>query len=472
MFDKFVIIFFYIYLSSKFFSETIKVIPKMIDLVDLPVVFIFFLLLLFRKNQPALRPFYQSNFVFICFVIFTFATLLALLFNYDTLFMPSAVLYFIGFLGGPVLFYALDRFSKNKLKLIKAFERMIYILLFVNMIIVVFVNIPAFILTGNPDVISGTYGNNQYVFSFFVVLVGTYFLGLSQKNNKKVFFLIATQAVVFLVYYLLQYRAGLPFFVFAYTVIIYYLYKAKSVLIFIIICFALALTLFIGKNIEKRSTSTLDYDTWIMVLEDPYKFLNYTKFTVYPQTLKLFIDEPVSIFVGVGPGNYLSRAHYTFAWDFVASYNRQKGVGPIIEEYFGRINARFSPYYLKYISSVETGFVIGTAQFSNPHSSFLSPIAESGLFGGIAILTMYAICFVNSIKFLTMAKDKFKDILPLSVALVGCSCYLAGLIFLDNYLEMLRVTMLYWFLYWAVSVRIEKALELEAESKTIIDDGF
>jgi hypothetical protein len=447
LFNRFIIYFFYFYLTSRFFSETLDLFPKLFDLLDLPVIAILGIALIFpvkRRSEYGTDSYILKSTFFILFICF-----LSILLNLSNIFYPSALLFVIANIGGPVLFLSLDYFSKDKDSLSKRIEKMIVVLLVLNIIIVVFVNIPEFLLTGNPDLISGTYGRNAYQFSILLIISGTYFLAKSFIEKRSLFYIFSTQFVVFSIFYLMQYRAALPFFVISYLTVIFLLYKSKVLKFAIPISLILIVTIFISEILVEKAYSDLDYGIWLEILSEPTKYLQYGKAISFIQTFQMLFDNPEYIPFGCGPGNFLSRAFYTFGWDLVASFQKNKGVGMIISQLFGMNAPRFTDLYLKYISvQTGTGTFHGTNQLSSPHVSILANLAEIGVFGATVISLLYGYIIRKSIEFFRYFEKHDSKLIPMSIALVASSVYMFLLGFIDIYYEVLRMTLPIWLIFW------------------------
>lgn len=458
MFNRSLIIFFYVYLISRFFTETLGILPKAFDLIDLPVVTLFGILLIMPTSNSEYTI--TEKFVPRATIAFILIVLMSVLINIDNIFYPSAILFVIGNLGGPILYLSIEKFSKDKFSLAQKIEKLFLVLLVINIVIVIFINLPTFIITRNPDVISGTYGKNAYQFSILLIITGTYFLGRFYVLKKSIFYILITQFFIFAIFYLMQYRAALPFFVLSYIIVISLLYKIKLAKIFIPFIVILVISILIANIVVERADTDLGYNIWTIVLSDPTKFLKYGKAISYGQTFKMLFENPEYIPFGCGPGNFLSRAFYTFGWDFVASFQKDKGVGAIIAQVFNMKSPRFPFLYLKYLSlQVNTGNFMGTGQFSNPHSSLLASISETGVMGLFVVSSYYILIIVKSIKYLRLSEKFNTNMIPLNISLVASSIYLFLLGFLDCYYEVLRMTLPVWLLFWVNSFYYHKTKE-------------
>jgi hypothetical protein len=181
---------------------------------------------------------------------------------------------------------------------------------------------------------------------------------------------------------------------------------------------------------------------------------NVGKFIAYSNTIEMFSEEPGAILIGSGPGTYVSRANYIFSVE--AASDRNKGVGPIIRMLFGD-EVYLTEVQRKYILPLyEMEIRFGSMQANNPSSSLLAVLAEVGLLGFVVLVMLYSALITRSISFLrTALASQDRLLVPLSTALVAGSIYLCAIAPLDSYLEIARVTLPVWLLFWTVSVLIK-----------------
>ncbi|MDZ7267773.1 MAG: hypothetical protein ONB48_15870 [candidate division KSB1 bacterium] len=454
MSQRLIIGFFAFFLVSRFFSEVAGILPKWVDILDLPFVAILGVAASLRYVHPEVdltthRFLARSMFAFVLVAIGSAFV------NADDLLVPAALLFVFAFLQGPLLFVALNKIVEDAGSLAQQLRRLFLTLLVVNIIIVVFIDLPRFLATQNPDVISGTYGLNAYQFSVLLVICGGLLLGDDEFQQRQRWRLIGGQTAVLVVFYLLQYRAALPFFILAWFAMIIALYGRRTPKALI----AGSFVLFLASNTVSyvmdrvRGEVNLKYSDWKLIMSDPLAYTQYGKFQAYRQTLQLFQERPLAALAGVGPGNFVSRAYYTFSYEMAGSGS--KGVGELVEDLFGLTHARFTKVSDHYLGQYRGQAVFGSYQLSNPHSSFLAPIAEIGLPGGAIIIGMYVFLVIKSFKLLRQAREIAREYLPLATALVAGSVYLFGLAFLDNYWEMSRATLPVWLLFWATSTSVQ-----------------
>lgn len=451
MFDKFIIFFFWFFLTSRFFSEKLKILPKSLDVINYPLCLLLLIFLGFSIKNRKVKISDETKFILWSFFIVTLTFILSILFNSRRILPEGTLLFYIGFMEGPILYLALDKLTKNTEKLLNNINRIFLYLLVINLILIFFVDIPVFLISNNPDVISGTYGNGTYQFSLLLVICGGYLLGYNYIKKSKLWVTILSQILILFVFYLSQFRSGLPFFLVAYFFMLLKLYGRKLILRIIpigIIFIFLFSSIYILTR-EERAMQGLRFEDWIEIITDPSKFMQFGKFQIYGNALNMWKDYPETFVIGTGPGNFLSRANYTFTYELKRT---DKGVGAVISQVFNINYPYFTDVHLKYVyHSIKPEAVLGTWQFSNPYTSYLSGITEIGIIGGSIIILLYIYLIRKSFRYFnTISIKADSKFLPLSVALIGSSIYLFGLAFLDNYWETSRVTLPVWLLFWAV----------------------
>lgn len=450
MFDKLILFFFWFFLTSRFFSEKLKILPKYFDVINYPVCIIILLLIIItirRKNQIISK---ETKFILWSFFIISTTIIVSVIFNSSRILPEGSVLFFLGFMEGPILYLGLDKLTKNPQILLKNIDKIFLILLFINMILVFFVDIPIFIINGNPDVISGTYGNGTYQFSLLLLICGGYLLGYNYIRKSKLWIVILSQILILFVFYISQFRSGLPFFLLSYFLMLMKLY-GRRIMLKIVPSLLLILILFTSIYFftkKEEAMQGLRFEDWVEIISEPEKFLTFGKFQIYGNVLNMWNDNPETFIIGTGPGNFLSRANYTFSYELKRI---DKGVGGVISQLFNINYPYYTDVHIKYVfNAIKPEAVLGTWQFSNPYTSYLAGITEIGIIGGLMIIIIYIYITRKSFKFFDILSAKREKYLPLSIALIGSSTYLFGIAFLDNYWETARVTLPVWLLFWAV----------------------
>lgn len=107
----------------------------------------------------------------------------------------------------------------------------------------------------------------------------------------------------------------------------------------------LALMIYGGFYFVSSQDYKLRYEDLLDVASKPSDAVNYGKVIAFKNTAIMFTEHPQMIVFGSGPGNFISRANYTFTIEL--NQNITKGVGFIIRKFLGTKN--FPVMYLKLI---------------------------------------------------------------------------------------------------------------------------
>jgi hypothetical protein len=169
--------------------------------------------------------------------------------------------------------------------------------------------------------------------------------------------------------------------------------------------------------------------------------------------LSLYSDAPRYMLTGTGPGTFSSRGWQTFA--FSKSRSRSNVQGPYVTALSGG-QAYHTDVSDKYVlPRLENANAIqGSKAVSSPYSSYLSLMAETGLFGFCLISGIYLAATARAISMArrTVRSARRED--PLPGLLIGSAVAFATLLqmaLLDNWLEVTRVTFVSWTLLAVVT---------------------
>ena len=447
--NKIILGFFAVLLTARFFSETLKVAPKALDLIDLAVIpLLCIAAAFFGQARKGVDRALHGRMLRLTAAIFGLSVLSAIV-NLDRTHYAPVALFTFGLLEGPALFLALNALLKNKEKFAREASRFLYLLFIAEGAVVVFVNLPMFFSTGNPDYVSGTFGLNAYQFSAFLVLIGGYFLGRMRAGTMNPIMSLSIQAGVVLTFLFLQYRTATPAFFAAYLVLIGVMYGRKVVRM-IFSAGAMAAVGFLAFSYVASSAIDLKFDDLLEIAAQPAMLGEFGKVIAYGNVVSMYGDQPVTFVVGAGPGTMVSRSAYTFIIEPLM--DADKGVGKMITSVFGTHDFQTDVFkeYIQPLFSMEA--VFGSDQANNPASSILAAMAEIGIPGLILVGLLYWTLVRRSLGFLRYAAARLDaEMLPLAAALVAGAIYLVLLCPLDNYFEIARVTLPVWLLFWTVS---------------------
>ncbi|WP_299982506.1 hypothetical protein [uncultured Pseudoteredinibacter sp.] len=431
--------------SSRLFTETFGLLPKIVDVINYP----FFVLTL---SATVFCLFFRGACLkkFELILVVGFALLIiSFLGNVATVYFPAFVLYVAGFYEGPLIFFVLTRLVGKDYGSSLLIQKTFLYLILINIAVVIFVSYPLYISSGgNPDLLSGTFGANAYYFSIFLVASLGAGVGLFYERRIGVGILFAFVSFVVGTFFLLQYRAALPFFLVVVFVFIYFMYSRNALRIFSVLGLLAVAAVSVVYMLDSLfdNSDRLKYGDFLDILDDPYFILQFGKFQSYAATMDMWGDEIANFFLGVGPGNYTSRSYYTFSYEFLIKDG--SGVSGIIREYLGQTQPRFSPYDLEYISNFRSEIVFGSYQLSNPNSSYLTLLGELGFFGGFVGILLYFWLLLFSLGNLKESLRRHSSVGICAFAFCGTFfVFLLG--FLDNYWEMARATLFIWVANWA-----------------------
>ncbi len=450
--NKFILGFIFTVLTARFFTETISVLPKGIDLIDLAIIPLILLLALGAK-QPQGIDLNVHRRILQLSVGYFFLCILSAAVNFERVHFGPFLLFLFGIMEGPILYLAMNKLIADKRKFGHQVAKFINMMLIIQILVVVFINYPLLITSGNPDVMSGTFGNNSYQFTALLIVIGGFLIGRQFANPRSMWYAIGVQFFVILTFLLLQYRTAVPAFFLSYGVLITVLYGGRFMKM-MVIAIPIAFVVFIGFRQISRSSLDLKYDDLITLSQDLSVVMEYGKFQSYVNTMVMFGENPVAILFGTGPGTYVSRANYTFTTELQV---QSKGVGPIIKKIFGDrdYSADVHNRYILPLYSMDALF--GSVQINNPNSSLLAVLAETGLVGLFLMGAIYATVVIGSRRYLGYAIARRDPVLlPLASALFIGVVYLCLISPLDNYLEIARVTLPIWLLFWTVSTFVRQ----------------
>jgi hypothetical protein len=162
----------------------------------------------------------------------------------------------------------------------------------------------------------------------------------------------------------------------------------------------------------------------------------------------MFSDEPQALAYGTGPGTFSSRAWQTFA---LAGSSSGSNVQGSYVKFLGGNGASSTDVSDKYVLTQyrNAQAVQGSRAISSPFFSYVSLMAEVGLPGFFLLTAVYVFGALRAIQ---MARSSMRnatsgDPLPaLLIAAAAAFTLLLQMAFLDNWLEVTRVTFIAWTL--------------------------
>ncbi|MGH2755470.1 MAG: hypothetical protein ACRDLB_13705 [Actinomycetota bacterium] len=439
----------------RLFTEVVPVLPRAANFIDLPLLLA---LLVYAaaiaKKQSTVKPWFMST-------VLAFAVVwgISALSNLERLQMAPALLFLYGFLG-PLVFYlvTLRTWQPGGARTASRTLVMLGVLQFV---VVLVAQVPEFLSTGDPDVISGTFGENPYQLVFFLIVVGAHVAGTAVFEPGRLISRLAIPFLLgcFVVIFLAQYRALVVSTFIAVMVTGILLAQARSGtsggraaagrLKAIVVSFAVIIALLGAFTFAAIRFPELKFLSAIEAFrDDPDLLLEAGKIHAAGDVLEVYQLEPRYVAFGTGPGTYSSRAWYTFS--FFESTSESNVAGEYVQRLTGGVVYRtdVSERFVMPRARDERA-VLGSYALTSPFSSYLALAAEVGLVGLALIVSIYVVAIGRCFAIARSAIRSFipGDSLPaLAIAAVIAPLTLFQMAILDNWLEVVRVAAPTWVL--------------------------
>lgn len=431
----------------RFFSEVVEVLPGFTNFVDIPI----FAMILFAAalSPPMAREIRRlPTMLGLAGFLFVVVCAISTLVNLSRIDVAPALVFVYGNIAPVALFFAIYKLwpPGSSLRL----SRVLVALGLLQLAVAFLIDLPLWFADPgrNPDLFSGTFGENPYQLVFFLLLIVGLLAGIFTFEKRRFvapltpFLLIA----IFVVTFLAQYRALL--LTMALTIVLLGVLlaplSARGVVGAAFVMLALAGTLvYAAQNIPEFKFQATIEDSG----GDPTFYLKQRLKTIDPVE-RMFADTPRFALTGSGPGTYSSRAWRTFAVTAdseteVTSGYAQKLIG-------GRpYRTDVSDKYLR--PELRKATVIsGSYALSSPYSSYTSVAAEVGAPGLFLIVGIYLWGLLSSLR---MARISFRmakpgDPLPglLCASLIAFFALLQMGI-LGNWLEVTRISFISWIIF-------------------------
>lgn len=439
----------------RLFTEVLGVLPRAANFIDLPLLLalVVYAAAIARK-QSVVRPWFMS-------AVLGFAAVwgISAIVNLQRLQMAPAMLFLYGFLS-PLVFYVVTLRTWQPGGARTA-SRALVMLGILQFAVVLIAQVPEFLSTGDPDVISGTFGENPYQLVFFLIVVGAHVAGTAVFEPTRLISHLAIPFLLscFVVIFLAQYRALVVSTFIAVIATSFLLAKARSstaggraatgrlkaiVVSFAVMAALSAVFMFTAIRFpELKFMSAID-----AFKDDPALLLEAGKIDAAMDVVELYQLEPQYVALGTGPGTYSSRAWYTFS--FFESTSESNVAGEYVQQLTGGVVYR-TDVSEQFVMPRARGqrAVLGSHALTSPFSSYLALAAEVGLFGLVILVSIYLVAIGRCFEIARRAIRSFipGDSFPaLAIAAVIAPLTLFQMALLDNWLEVVRVAAPTWIL--------------------------
>ncbi len=433
--------------TIRFFTEVVPVIPRAGNFVDIPI---FLVLALAAMCTPAgRRPGRAYLHLGLPAAAFLLLALISAIVNSGRTELAPVLVFIYGFLGPLAVYAAVYRIWPPGNA--RSLSRLLVGLGLLELAVVGLIDLPRFASSGNPDDISGTFGTNAYQLVFFLLLVASLLVGIftlepaRQVARFAPFLILAIFAVILLA----QYRAILATTVIVMVVVGVLLGgRARGVLACVLavvafaVVFSYVATTFPALKLEATATT---------LSQSPWSYAGQRSEAARP-VVGLYEDDPVASAIGSGPGTFSSRAWQTFALESKSASNVQ---GPYARLLTGGVAYKTDVSEKYVLPQLREGDIIeGSRAVSQPYSSYLALAAEVGL-AGLALLAgiyLASLLWSGRIARREIAGATPGDSVPaLALATTVAFLMLVQMGFLQNWLEVTRVTFVVWAMFAVVS---------------------
>jgi transcriptional regulator with XRE-family HTH domain len=428
----------------RFFTEIVPILPRAANFIDIPVFLVLALAGTLRSHGE--RRF-GSAYIPVALPAFLFIGLCAASVAVNpSRIEPGPVLAFLyGFLAPLGVYAATYRLWPAGRSL--SLSRLLVGLTVAQLLVVFVVDLPRFLSSSNPDLITGTFGTNPYQLVFFLLVMTGLLAAIFTLEKGRLAARVAPLLLLLMLatIFLAQYRALLA--TTGVTVVLIAILlgrRARGVLSAALITISLAFTF----SYVSSHFPILRFAPTLSTLQTDPGYYASKRLHTASSVLNLYTDHPVFMITGTGPGTFSSRAWQTFA--FAASKSHSNVQGRYVSALTGgRIyHTDVSDKYV--LPKYRSGTVVqGSTAVTAPFASYLSLLAEVGLPGFLLLVGMYVWATARVLRITARALRRPAPGDPLPAILLAASVAFTVLLqmaLLENWLEVTRVTFLAWIL--------------------------
>jgi transcriptional regulator with XRE-family HTH domain len=433
--------------TIRFFTEVVPALPRAGNFVDIPIFLVLALAAMCTPAGP--RPGRAYLHLGLPAAAFVLLALTSAIVNSRRTELAPVLVFIYGFLAPLAVYAAAYRIWPPGSA--RSLSRLLVGLGLLELAVVGLIDLPRFASSGNPDDISGTFGTNAYQLVFFLLVVASLLVGIftlepvRQVARFAPFLIFAIFAVILLA----QYRAILATTVIVMVVVGVLLGgRARGVLagVLAVVAFALVFsyvaTSFPALKLEATATT---------LSQSPWSYASQRSEAARP-VVGLYEDDPLASAIGSGPGTFSSRAWQTFALESMSASNVQ---GAYARRLTGGVVYKTDVSEKYVLPQLREGDIIeGSRAVSQPYSSYLALAAEVGL-AGLALLAgiyLASLLWNGRIARREIAGATHADPVPaLALATTVAFLMLVQMGFLQNWLEVTRVTFVVWAMFAVVS---------------------
>jgi hypothetical protein len=427
----------------RFFTEVVSVIPRAANFVDIPLFLTLAAVAWSRQSPKEARGAYAS--LSLPTVLFLGLATVATIANLSRVEPGPALVFLYGFLA-PFGVYAAVYWLWPPGH-VRALSRLLIGLAGLQLMVVYAIDLPRFLRSQNPDVISGTFGTNQYQLVFFLLVCTGLLAGIFTFEKGRLAARFAAPLFVFMLaaIFLAQYRSLLAS-AFLTVLLIGVLLGARGRGI---VAGGFVAAAFLGVLLAVNSYyPALKFGETISTLTSKPGFYFSERFHTARNVADLYSDNPQFVASGTGPGTFSSRGWQTFATAGSKSASNVQGA-------YVRLLTGTNYYHTdvsdKYVTSRVRGAPVieGSKALVSPYSDYLSLLAEVGVFGFLIITGIYlrGLIVTGRLTMRLAQRATSDDPLPaIAIAATVAIFVLVQMAILGNWLEVTRLTFIAWAL--------------------------
>lgn len=429
----------------RFFTEVLGVLPRAFNFIDVPLLAVLVAAAAAHHARSDEHREEATRYLPAA-VLFLVLCVLATVANPSRVQAGPVLVFVYGFLGPLILYWAVYRLWPPGAAL--SLSRLLIGLLFVQFAVVALIDLPRFLASDNPDEISGTFGENPYQLVFFLLVIAAMLAGIFTFEHRRAVARFAP--VLFLailgVILLAQYRALL--FTTALTILALTLVLGSARARGLVAGAVAAIAFVSALSYTSQAFPILNFSPVLSTFQsDPTSYVS-KRGRALSHFARLYGDEPRYIATGTGPGTYSSRAWQTFSQIKSTSASNVQGR-------YASLLTGGKPYETdvskKYVTTQarRAESIAGSKALSSPYSSYGGLLAEVGLLGFLVMVAIYIRAFAQAIRMTVVTRLRAKPGDPLPALVFGSAMALFVLLqmgFLDNWLEVARVTFPSWIL--------------------------
>jgi hypothetical protein len=443
---------------ARFPAEELGIFPGFFKLLDIPLVILLAVAAATHPRAVGARAGY-----FVPSVLFVGVAAVSVVLNLTRVAPGPVVVFLYGFLAPIVAYGAAYRLWPPGH--ISSLTRVVVALGVIELVVVALLDMPRFLSSGNPDDISGTFGENAYQLVFFLILFCAFVAALAIFEPGR---WAARMAPILIAgslgtIFLAQYRA--LFFTTALSILVIggLLFRSGG-RGFALGTYVLATFVIVLAFVIVRFPAT-KYAPYLADVRQSPLTIVWKRVQALSGVVGMYDHIPQTVLTGSGPGTFSSRAWQTFS-NLDTARSRTDPVSQLVNRLTGgkHYHTDVSDQYSS-PKDLASQAILGSKAVTSPFSSYTSLLAEVGVLGCLLLIGIYVGATVRAFRLarFVIAAGKRPNVLvaPLVASAIALSVLLQ-MALLGNWLEVARITIPSWIVF-AVALKEFRASRLTGE---------